>query len=167
MKEPVLFLLTSVIVMSGCASMGSGPSPAAFSGSSSNSTSASASDSSTALKEVEAAERARFKAWIAADPAAMRPLLGDDLVYCHSTGQCQNKEEIVAAIASRDTIYHAMDIVYMKPRLIDGAVVINGKLNIRAESGGKVTEFQGIYTDVYAKRNGRWQMVSWQSTRVP
>ena len=127
----------------------------------------SSAASPVALNEVEALERARFKAWIAADTSVMRPMLGDDLVYCHSTGQCQNKEEIVAAIGSRETIYHAMDIVYMKPRLIDGAVVINGKLNIRAELAGKVTEFQAIYTDVYAKRNGHWQLVAWQSTRLP
>jgi ketosteroid isomerase-like protein len=145
--------------MSGCAAVSSA--------SSSNGTHSSSGVSTAALGEVEAVERARFKAWIAADAAAMRPMLGEDLVYCHSTGQCQNKDEIVASIASRDTIYHAMDIVYMKPRLVDGAVVINGKLNIRAESGGKVAEFQGIYTDVYAKRDGRWQLVSWQSTRVP
>jgi hypothetical protein len=23
------------------------------------------------------------------------------------------------------------------------------------------------FTDVYARRNGRWQMVTWQSTRLP
>jgi hypothetical protein len=119
------------------------------------------------LADVEAVERARFVAWTHADTAAMRPLLGDDLVYCHSTGQCQKKEEIIASIGSRETIYHSMEVLELKPRAVAGAVVINGKLNIRAEAGGKVSEFQGIYTDVYVKRNGRWQMVSWQSTRLP
>ncbi len=119
------------------------------------------------LVEVEAVERARFQAWINADTAAMRPLLADDLLYCHSTGQCQNKEEIVAAIGSRETLYRKMDIVSLEPRAVGGAVLINGKLDITAESGGKGTRFQGIYTDVYVKKDGRWQMVSWQSTRLP
>ena len=31
-----------------------------------------------------------------------------------------------------------------------------------------VVEFKGVrFTDVYAKRNGAWQMVTWQSTRLP
>jgi len=119
------------------------------------------------LVEVEAVERARFQAWIKGDTAAMRPMLADDLLYCHSTGQCQNKEEIVAAIGSRETVYRKMDIVDLKSRAVGGAVLINGKLDITAESGGTVTRFLGIYTDVYVKRDGRWQMVSWQSTRLP
>ena len=124
-------------------------------------------DAAPSLKDVEAVERARFQAWIHADTAAMRPMLGDDLVYCHSTGQCQNKEQIMAAIGARETIYHKMDVMEMKPRAVAGAVVINGKLSIQAEAGGQVSTFHGIYTDVYVKRDGRWQMVSWQSTRLP
>ena len=119
------------------------------------------------LVEVEAIERARFQAWIKGDTAAMRPMLADDLLYCHSTGQCQNKEEIVAAIGSRETLYRKMDVVSLKPRAVGGAVLINGKLDITAEAGGKPTQFQAIYTDVYVKRDGRWQLVSWQSTRLP
>ena len=119
------------------------------------------------LAEAEAVERARFQAWINADTAAMRTMLADDLLYCHSTGQCESKEQIVASIGSKQTIYRKMDVISLKPRAVGGAVLINGKLDITAESGGKATQFQGIYTDVYVKRDGRWQMVSWQSTRVP
>ena len=37
------------------------------------------------------------------------------------------------------------------------AVVVNGTPNA----------FGVRFTDVYAKRNGSWQMVTWQSTRLP
>ena len=121
----------------------------------------------SALKEVETVERARFKAWIAADPAAIGPFLGDDLVYCHSTGVCQNKAEIIKFASSPNTHYIAMDVVQLSPRLIGGAVVINGKLDVRIVSNGKPDHFQATYTDVYAKRDGKWLLVSWQSTRVP
>jgi uncharacterized protein YceK len=152
----LLLPLTTVIVMSGCISV--------TADSASASTGASAGTSTT-LNEVEALERARFKALIAVDMPALRPMLGEDLVYCHSSGVCQNRQEFFGFLS--ENRYLAMDIIYMKPRLIDGAVVINGKLNMRVETAGKAGEFQGIYTDVYAKRNGRWQLVSWQSTRLP
>ena len=45
----------------------------------------------------------------------------------------------------------------MKPRDVGGAVVINGKLNMRVETAGKPDAFQAVYTDVYAKRDGRWR----------
>jgi ketosteroid isomerase-like protein len=119
------------------------------------------------LADVEAVERARFQALTRADTAAMRPMLADDLVYCHTTGQCQNKEEAIADVASKARIYHSMKLLELKLRAVAGAVVINGKVDMRVEAAGRVSEFQAIYTDVYAKRNGRWQMVSWQSTRLP
>jgi ketosteroid isomerase-like protein len=127
-----------------------------------------ADDGRSALTEVEAVERARFKAFVAADMKALQAILADDLVYCHSSGQCQNKKEVVAALGSHQTIYHALDVVEMKPRQIaGGVVVINGTVAIRAEMGDKAAEFKAIYTDVYAKRDGRWQLVAWQSTRLP
>jgi hypothetical protein len=149
MKIPALLTMTAVVVMSGAPAIGDSV-PAA-----------------TALKEVEAVERARFKAQIALDVATLRPMLADDLVYCHSTGVCQNKEEFIGFVTSGTNKYLAMDIVYMKPRLIDGAVVVNGKMDVRVLMNGKEQRFQGIYTDVYAKRGGRWQLVSWQSTKLP
>jgi hypothetical protein len=127
-----------------------------------------AANETAMLNEVETVERARFKAWLAADAAAIAPLLGDDLVYCHSTGICQNKKEVIDFVTSGKQRYLAMDIVSIKARDIDGAVVINGKLNMKVDTGGgKVDEFQGIWTDVYAKRKGKWVLVSWQSTRLP
>src|SRR5215471_1993210 len=119
------------------------------------------------IKEVEALEHARFQAQIAMDVPTLRPMLADDLFYCHSSGVCQNKEEFIGFVTSGTNKYVAMDVIYMKPRLVDGAVVVNGKLDIRVISNGKEQHFQGIYTDVYAKRDGRWQLVTWQSTRIP
>jgi ketosteroid isomerase-like protein len=120
-----------------------------------------------ALAEVEATERARFQAWTRADIDAIQPVLADDLVYCHSTGQCQTKAELVAALQSRETVYRSMEVLELRPRAAAGAVVVNGKLAIQAESKGQATAFKGIYTDVYVKRDGRWQMIAWQSTKVP
>jgi hypothetical protein len=143
MKKPTALALT-LVVMSGWAVASQDP-----------------------VKEVEALERARFKAQIALDVPALRPMLADDLYYCHSTGVCQNKEEFIGFVTSGTNKYLAMDVISMKARLVDGAMVVNGKLDMRVISNGKEQHFQGIYTDVYAKRDGRWQLVTWQSTRLP
>ena len=152
MKIPALLAVTVVVVMSGWPATGD---------------SAETATALMALNEIEALERARFKAQIAMDVATLKPMLADDLVYCHSTGVCQNKEEFIGFVTSGTNKYLAMDILYMKPRLIDGAIVVNGKMEARVLMNGKEQHFQGIYTDVYAKRGGRWQLVSWQSTKVP
>jgi uncharacterized protein (TIGR02246 family) len=128
------------------------------------------SDSSAAanLSQIESVERTRFQAWIKGDAAAMDPMLSDDLLYCHSSGVCQNKKEIMASILSKQTEYRKMDIMSFKPRALGpDAVLINGKLNIVVFDKGKELNFQAVYTDAYAKRDGRWQLLSWQSTRSP
>jgi ketosteroid isomerase-like protein len=60
-----------------------------------------------------------------------------------------------------------MDVIELKPQQYGDTVIVNGKLDMKVESGGKLQQFQGIYTDVYVKRDGRWQLVRWQSTRLP
>jgi uncharacterized protein DUF4440 len=143
MKKPIALALT-LVVMSGWAVAAQDP-----------------------LKEVEALEKARFQAQIALDVPKLRPMLADDLYYCHSSGVCQNKEEFIGFVTSGTNKYVAMDVIYMKPRLVGSAVVVNGKLDIRVITNGQEQHFQGIYTDVYAKRDGRWQLVTWQSTKLP
>ena len=47
------------------------------------------------------------------------------------------------------------------------AVVLTGICRISVMSGGKPNNFGVRFTDVYAKRGGKWQMVVWQSTKLP
>ena len=118
--------------------------------------------------EMEAVERARFQAWITNDVAAMQPLLADDVTYCHSNGQCQTKKEFLADIASKRRVYKKMDLLSMTAKALGpDAVLINGSVDVGAESPGRVVAFKGIYTSVYVKRQGRWQLLSWQSTSLP
>jgi hypothetical protein len=119
------------------------------------------------LGEVEAVERARFQTWVRNDVAAMAAVLADDAVYCHSSGQCQDKKGLLADIASKQRIYRKMDVISMAPKAVGGAVLINGTIDVVAESPGRTVQFRGIYSDVYVKRDGRWQLVSWQSTTLP
>jgi hypothetical protein len=119
------------------------------------------------LAEVEAVERARFQTWIKGDTKAMESVLGDDLIYCHSSGLCESKQQLITAFGSKQTIYRKLDAVMLKPRAVGGAVLINGKVDIVAEVNGNPAAFQAVYSDVYVKRDGRWQLVSWQSTKLP
>ncbi len=117
--------------------------------------------------EIEAVERARFAAWVKGDVAEIAPLLADDLVYCHSSGVCESKAQLLKAIGSGNTVYRSIDVLEMRPRSANGAVIVNGKAAIKVESHGNPLAFTLVYTDVYVKRDGRWLLASWQSTQVP
>jgi uncharacterized protein (TIGR02246 family) len=116
--------------------------------------------------EIEAVERARFAAWVKGDVAEIAPLLADDLVYCHSSAVCESKAELLHSLASGRTVYRSIDVLEMRPRRADGAVIVNGKAAIKVESSGNPLAFTLVYTDVYVKQDGRWVLATWQSTQV-
>jgi uncharacterized protein (TIGR02246 family) len=123
---------------------------------------------SSLATEMEAVERARFQTWTKGDIAAMQAVLADDVVYCHSNGQCQTKKEFIADIQSRQRLYKTMNLVSMTAKTLGpDSVLINGTVDVVAESPRGTVQFRGIYTDVYVKRSGRWQLLSWQSTSLP
>jgi len=55
----------------------------------------------------------------------------------------------------------------VKAQDLGDAVVLTGIAQIKVVSNGTPNAFGVRFTDVYAKRNGAWQMVTWQSTRLP
>jgi uncharacterized protein (TIGR02246 family) len=123
---------------------------------------------SKAATDVEAVERARFQTWVKGDVAAMQAVIADDALYCHSNGQCQTKKEFIGEIESKQRVYKKMDVISMTAKPLGSyAVLINGTIDVLAEAPGKVAQFRGIYTSVYVRRDGRWQLISWQSTTLP
>ena len=123
---------------------------------------------SKAATDAEAVERARFQTWVKSDVAGMKAVMADDVLYCHSSGQCQNKQEFIADIESKQRVYKKMDVVSMTAKALGSyAVLINGVIDVVAESPGRTVQFKGIYTSVYVRRNKQWQLISWQSTTIP
>lgn len=112
-------------------------------------------------------ERARFAAMTHQDLEALEPMLGADLLYCHSDGQCETKPEFLETIRSGRIRYRAIEVLELRPRIVGDAVVINGSVLIDGVIGGQPRSLRIAFTDVYARRNGRWQLIAWQSTRLP
>jgi hypothetical protein len=55
----------------------------------------------------------------------------------------------------------------VKAQDLGDAVVLTGIARIKVMSGGKPNAFSVRFTDVWGKSGGQWQMVTWQSTRLP
>src|SRR5262245_42163507 len=93
---------------------------------------------SKAATEAEAVERARFQTWVKGDVAAMEKVMADDALYCHSNGQCQTKQELIAEVGSKQRVYKKMNVVSMNAKALGSyAVLINGTIEVEAEAGGR------------------------------
>jgi ketosteroid isomerase-like protein len=117
--------------------------------------------------DVAELERARFQAMTRQDVAALEPMLAADLLYCHSDGTCETKAEFLETIRSGRIRYEAMHLHDMQLRAVGDAVVVNGIVAVQGVQGGEARSFFIVFTDIYARRDGRWQLIAWQSTRRP
>jgi hypothetical protein len=99
----------------------------------------------------------------------------DDVIYTHSAGTVTTKAEImrsVTASAARGprlestTKYSAEDVtIHEYP---DAAIVAFRLVSDEEHSAGKpptITSYRN--TGTFLRRNGKWQVVAWQSTKIP
>jgi ketosteroid isomerase-like protein len=111
-------------------------------------------------------DRKRMQAMAQKDVATLNDLLADDLIYTHSSARIDTKQSLVGNMQSGATVYNSVEPSDVKAQDLGSAVVLTGVAKIQVTSGGKPNAFGVRFTDVYANRGGKWQMVTWQSTRL-
>lgn len=107
------------------------------------------------------------------DAAVHDRFWADDLIYTRSAGVRTNKEEIMKGLRGSParkegdpvTVYTAEDI---KIQQYGNAAVVAFKLvGNTTRADGTKTVTNNLNTGTFIKRNGKWQVVAWQSTVVP
>ncbi len=112
-------------------------------------------------------DKKRMTAMAQKDLAALNELLSDDLVYTHSSARLDTKQSLIGAMESGSTVYTSVVPSDVKAQDLGNTVVLTGSCRISVNAGGRPNSFGVRFTDVYANKGGRWQMVTWQSTRLP
>jgi ketosteroid isomerase-like protein len=108
----------------------------------------------------------RMAASVAQDYDQLSRIIGDDLIYTHSSARMDTKASLIGNMRSGSTQYTAMTPSEVVAQDLGDSVVLTGVCAISVMSGGKPNSFKVRFIDVYAKRAGGWQMVTWQSTRL-
>ena len=113
------------------------------------------------------AELARFEAQVNADAKVLGELLDDNLEYSHSNGVLDSKASLIESLTSgtRDYIATAADI--QSVRIFGDVAIIRGTAKVTVNENGKPLELNLGYTDIWLWKNGKWQMTSWRSARMP
>jgi ketosteroid isomerase-like protein len=127
-----------------------------------------------------AEEAAKIEALLAAflagasrnDAAAHDRFWAESLVYTRSTGRRIGKTEIMKEVRAAPpagpgvshTRYSAEDV---RIQQFGDTAVVTFRLQGRSEADGREELVAFLNTGTLAKREGRWQAVAWQATRVP
>jgi len=112
-------------------------------------------------------DRKRMNAMAQKDLATLNEVIAEDLVYTHSSARLDTKQSLIGNMESGSTVYTSVVPSDVKAQDLGDSVVLTGSCRISVNSGGNAMSFGVRFTDVYARRNGKWQMVTWQSTRTP
>jgi len=119
-------------------------------------------------REILAVEQHRFEAMVRHDTVALRPMLADDLVYIHSNALQETKSAHISAISTGRLAYNSMVRESARVRRYGRKMALtNGVVQAKGIINANPFEVRLTYTAVYRRTHGTWQLVNWQSTKIP
>ena len=106
------------------------------------------------------------------DAAIHEGFWADDLIYTRSAGRRVNKAEVLRDVRNApppkpgdpSTVYTAEDI---RIQQYGGTAIVAFRLVATTDAGGTKQVANLLNSGTFVKRAGRWQVVNWQSTRMP
>ena len=103
-----------------------------------------------------------------ADKKVFESFFADDVIYTGSTGMTMGKAEIMKGLEGRaddlKATYRAENIT-VHP--YTDMAVVNFRMVMHDENGGKRKTAYFRNTGTFLKRNGKWQVVAWHATEIP
>ena len=103
------------------------------------------------------------------DKQIFEDFFADDVIYTRSACVTVNKAEILRNVdvraANEPATTFDADNITVHP--YGDMAVVNFRLVIHSQNNGKTETSYNRNTGTFLKRNGKWQVVAWQSTRVP
>jgi len=109
--------------------------------------------------------------WAAAvqkgDLAALQRILGDRLIYTHSTGVVEDKKEYLERLRKGTQKYELIEHASMNIRAYADAGVVASRVRMKGVSNTRLFDDQLLMLHVWVKQGGRWQLVAHQTTKLP
>ncbi|HXG91649.1 MAG TPA: nuclear transport factor 2 family protein [Blastocatellia bacterium] len=127
-----------------------------------------ATSASPVEQELLKLEREWLDAYTNRNAAAMERIEADDFTITYPDGRVLTKADEVASMKTPAPAgpRPALSTEDTRVRVYGDTAVVTGVLIQKMTNNGHETTIRERYTDVYVKRNGRWQAVASQLTRI-
>jgi uncharacterized protein (TIGR02246 family) len=107
------------------------------------------------------------RALMSADVVALRRIYADDYVQYDETGKVITKQDLIRDLTSGKVRLLSMKSTARRVRILrDDIAIVHGSEDDEIEQDGKRFTARYIYMDVVMKREGRWQIVASQLTKL-
>ena len=108
------------------------------------------------------------------DPAVHERFWADDVIYTSSSGARRGKAEILANVkkesattagpTDEQTTFTSEDV---RIQQYGTTAIVAFRLVGTTKKGDKTDVSKYLNTGTFLKRNGKWQVVAWQATKIP
>lgn len=99
--------------------------------------------------------------------AELQRLVADDYTLVNSTGRIQSKAELIADYTAPGYKIEPFEILEPVEKAWSDGAVMGGVVNLRGTDGGKPFAVTLRFADIWAKRNGKWQVIYTHVSRPP
>ncbi len=117
--------------------------------------------------DLAAAVAAYDKAQIDSNRAELERWLADDYLLVNSSGATETKAQLIADYTAPGFDLEPFTVEQPVERVWTDGAVMGGIATIRGTDGGKRYEMRLRFADIWAKRNGRWQVIYSQVAKAP
>src|ERR1035441_9238849 len=111
-------------------------------------------------------ERDWTKAGLNKDAAALGRIIADDWSSIDFQGKIETKAQALADLKSGSSTLQSVELGEMKVRVFGNTAVVTGSDTEKSTYKGKDSSGKYVWTDIFVNRNGHWQAVSSESTKV-
>src|SRR6266550_5875480 len=126
-----------------------------------------ASGNAKVEQEIRRLEREWFESYVRGDRVTFDRIVADDVVMTYGNGKVGNKSEAIAEIKAPADASYSLTSDDVQVRVYGDTAIVTGRVTEKGTFNGRSLNSQSRYTDVWVRRNGRWQVVAAQNTRLP
>jgi len=112
-----------------------------------------------------AAERLRL-AMIDPTPAALAPLVADDLSYGHSGGRVDTKDSFIGDLLAGKSDFVTIAITDQTIKVVGNTALVRHTLTADTNDSGKPGKVQIKILGVWQQQGGSWRLLARQAVRV-
>lgn len=118
--------------------------------------------------QIMACERALYRAQVAGDVDALAPMLGSALVYIHSTGIAESKDEYLAGVADGLYEYGSIESRDTRLQVFAGVALLNGIVDMTVSAHGAAKQLiHLLFCLAWVRQDDVWRLDFRQATRIP
>lgn len=107
------------------------------------------------------------QAQIHGDEAELNRLLADDYVLVNSSGAMETKQQFIAESVGPGNKLDPFTVEQPIEKVWDNGAVMGGVATVSGLSGGTPFKVTLRFSDIWAKRNGTWQVIYTHASRQP